>query len=191
MLMGMSDVLGAPVKVLYEGEIVDELNSYDYTEFNYWLFVNATQSCLNYFQNPNEFYFFGYDEATIAQFLLINNNVYAIREKMGYLQELATNMSEGIEVAAYILEPWVFVASGDWLGMRHYVENGSVHNDCWALWTELNYPVNEEKWNFYKNSALEIAGEEVSGIDSSVDDWASYFEAYKICYIEVVVVKIP
>ena len=103
----------------------------------------------------------------------------------GYLETIVNNETEG-SMSASVLEPWMFIISGNWDGMTEHTGTESIHDECLALWESLGYTIDQERWEFYKNSALAIKGSESMGINATVDGWESYFEFYHICFIEII-----
>ena len=155
LLLGLSDVFGVPVKIFGEGEIMNIVageNSFNLTE--HLLFIEPTYHILDLFDgiwNLSTCYFFGYDEDSIAQCLLVSEHVYAIRERVRYLCVIIESFEDGIPLNEDDYYSWTFDAVDKWGALGYTMEDSSVQDGYINYWSELGYTIDENGWDHYKN----------------------------------------
>lgn len=155
LLLGLSDVFGVPVKFFGEGEIMNIVaGENSFNQLEHLLFIEPTNDILDLFDgiwNLSACYFFGYDEASIAQCLLVSEHVYAIRERVRYLCEIIENFEDGIVLDEDDYYSWTFDTISKWGALGYTMEDSSVQDGYINYWRELGYTIDENGWNHYKN----------------------------------------
>ena len=154
-LMGLSDGLDAPVKVLYESDIQDEIEVYSYENFSYWLFVDPSGECINTFQcsticNTEDFYIFMYDQTKLDGFNILTNHQYIIQEKAEYINTILVGMRTGEDYQSRYAD-WMFDPLQIWIDKGYSAQDTEVQDSYLEFWCSLNYGINEEVWTNYKN----------------------------------------
>ena len=175
-LLGMSNVLGVPVRVLSSDmEIYDYRNEVSGNVFEYLIFFDIydpelLDELVFCGINPANVFFFGYDETALQACKNISPNVYLIEDRVDYTEAYLVTLYMNGEVNLDEMENWVIDTS---LVLRYDWVYSNEECPYITYWRELGYNVSTRNWDTYLDFCATV----------SMDGFETYWNTYKLCWV--------